>query len=78
MDKRVTPLNQQKICRIVNGQHSWYMDVDFRRIYFQGFDAALYFADHYRKLGYRIEEKDENRNASESVALRAGDELQSA
>lgn len=50
----------EKICKITNGTFSWILEVDGKKITFNGFDAAEYFADHYKKLGYVVVIIDEN------------------
>jgi hypothetical protein len=44
-----------KKCKIVNGEFSWFMQVDGNTIVFSGSDAADYFKTHYEGLGYEVE-----------------------
>ena len=44
-----------KPCKITNGNFSWALEVDGASISFQSADAAQYFVDHYRQLGYSVE-----------------------
>ncbi len=48
------PLNEVPVCLIDNATFSWVMRVDGMMIPFSGGDIAEYFADHYKKLGYKI------------------------
>jgi len=47
-----------KICKIINGQFSWILEVDGEEISFQGGWNADYFERHYSGLGYKIERVD--------------------
>ena len=48
---------QNKICRITRDTGTWILEVDNRRIRFKNEtgEASEYFAQHYQKLGYRVE-----------------------
>ena len=50
----------KKICKIVNDKFCWVMYVDEQEINFNGGYNAIYFAKHYKKLGYKIIKKDWN------------------
>jgi len=47
-----------KICKIINSQFSWILEVDNEKISFQGSHNADYFERHYTGLGYKIERID--------------------
>jgi len=53
-------MSDKKICKLTNGQFSWFMNVDDVEVVFQGFSNAEYFAKHYKKLGYKIKWEKEN------------------
>jgi hypothetical protein len=44
----------EHICLLTNDKFSWLLEVDNQKICFQGSHHADYFANHYRKLGYKI------------------------
>ena len=43
-----------KECKLINGKHSWVLNVDGQHIGFTGRWVAEYFAEHYEGLGYEI------------------------
>ena len=45
----------QKICRIINGRFSWFLEVDGQKIPFNYGSSADYFKKHYEELGYYVE-----------------------
>lgn len=47
-------MENELICKITNDKFSWVMEVDGKRILFQGGDNAEYFAELYTKLGYYV------------------------
>jgi hypothetical protein len=47
-----------KVCKIINGQFSWILEVDGQSISFQGYYNSEYFEKHYSELGYIIERED--------------------
>ena len=47
-----------KICKIINGQFSWILEVDGEKISFQGGWNTDYFERHYAGIGYRVERVD--------------------
>jgi len=49
-----------KICKIINGQFSWILEVDEEKISFQGGWNADYFERHYSELGYEVERIDKH------------------
>jgi len=51
-----------KICKIINGQFSWILEVDGYSISFNGGYAVDYFEKHYKALGYEV--KRLNRNST--------------
>jgi len=50
-------LQQHKVCKIVNGKFAWIMMVDGTSTTITNPD---YFKEHYKSLGYTIEEYNEN------------------
>lgn len=50
--------NMDKICKIINSQFSWILEVDGHSISFDGFSNAEYFEKHYGELGYTIIKED--------------------
>jgi hypothetical protein len=42
------------LCRLINSQFSWILEVDNHRVAFTGFDNADYFEEHYKSLGYEV------------------------
>lgn len=44
-----------KVCKIINDKLSWFLEVDNKKISFNGSDNADYFANIYTELGYVIE-----------------------
>lgn len=48
-----------KVCKIINGQFSWILEVDGCSITFQGGYSVDYFEKHYSELGYKIEHIDD-------------------
>lgn len=46
---------KKKVCKLINGQFSWVLEVDGESIGFSGASSADYFEKHYRKLGYTVE-----------------------
>lgn len=44
-----------KICKLVNDNFSYFLQVDGQNISFQGMGNAEYFEEHYKALGYTIE-----------------------
>lgn len=50
-----TLLGNGGVCKITNDTFSWLLEVDGKRITFNGSDNASYFAEIYTKLGYTIE-----------------------
>lgn len=53
-EKKIIP-KEQKICKIINDQFSWRLEVDENVINFDGHSNAEYFRDLYSNLGYKIE-----------------------
>lgn len=44
-----------KICKIINGVHTWILEVDGMSIPFQSCSGAEYFETLYLGIGYRVE-----------------------
>lgn len=44
-----------KMCKLVNGNFSWILEVDGKTIAFNGASNADYFAKHYESIGYKVE-----------------------
>lgn len=52
-----------KVCKIINGKFSWFLEVDGCKIPFQYLIGAEYFEKHYSELGYTVLKIDEyNKN----------------
>jgi len=47
-----------KICKIINGNHCYILEVDGQEIPFQLGYSADYFEQHYKELGYKIIKED--------------------
>lgn len=47
--------NENKTCKIINGQFSWMLEVDGELVSFNGGHNADYFEKHYKGLGYNVE-----------------------
>jgi len=56
-DIAVNELTNAKVCKIINGKFAWIMLVDGTSTMITNPD---YFRDHYKSLGYEIEEENEN------------------
>jgi uncharacterized Rossmann fold enzyme len=54
----LTLVTQRPVCKLINGQFSWILEVDNRKVLFTGFDNADYFDNHYSKLGYQVIRED--------------------
>jgi hypothetical protein len=50
--------NMDKICKIINGQFSWILEVDGYTIPFNGSSNAEYFEELYSSLDYTIVKED--------------------
>jgi hypothetical protein len=48
------PLAAVRECKLINDWWAWRLEVDGQNIGFQGAASADYFAEHYRKLGYKV------------------------
>ena len=48
-----------KICKIINSQFSYILEVDEMKISFQGGHNADYFEEHYSELGFKVERIDD-------------------
>jgi len=46
-------------CTIINAAFAYQLIVDGKTINFQGADAADYFEEHYKALGYTVERTEE-------------------
>lgn len=44
-----------KVCKIINSQFSYILEVDGESIPFNGSYNADYFEKHYKNLGYKVE-----------------------
>lgn len=55
----VTKTESTKKCIITNDKFTWILDVDGKKMYFTGTDAAEYFKDLYESLGYEVEFNEE-------------------
>lgn len=42
------------VCEIINDKFSWVMKLDGHTILFSGIENANYFAETFKKLGYKI------------------------
>lgn len=51
----------EKVCKLINGQFSWFLEVDGERIPFDYRSSAEYFEKHYSSLGYKVEWLDERK-----------------
>lgn len=49
-----------KVCKIINGQFSWILEVDGQEISFDGGHNADYFEQHYSALGYTVKRINKN------------------
>ena len=49
-----------KICKIINDQFSWVLEVDGHSISFDGSYNADYFEQHYKTLGYEVKRLNRN------------------
>ena len=43
-----------KLCKIINSQFTWILEVDGESISFNGGYNADYFEKHYKELGYEV------------------------
>jgi hypothetical protein len=48
-----------KVCKIINGQFSYFLEVDGLKIPFEYSWNAEYFEKHYTELGYKVIKSDE-------------------
>jgi len=51
---------EEGVCKIINAQFSWILEVQDQKISFKGHHNAEYFADHYESLGYKVKFFKEN------------------
>jgi len=49
-----------KICKIINSQFSYILEVDEQKISFNGGWNADYFVEHYKTLGYEVKRLNHN------------------
>jgi hypothetical protein len=52
-------MKMNKVCKIINSQFSYILEVDGYEIPFQGGYNAEYFEKHYSELGYKVEKIDD-------------------
>lgn len=54
MEKPKPAIEETKVCTILNGALSWFLEVDGESISFDTYRAAEYFLKHYEALGYTV------------------------